>query len=389
MVKEKSMYRITHWKPALLGAALLLAALGPARAAEPAKPAEGKPIDVVICLDVSNSMDGLIGAAKLKLWDIVNDLGKVKPTPKLRVGLYSYGHTSYDRNAGWVRKDLDLTDDLDAVYQKLNGLTTRGGEEYVARVCRDAIEQQKWSAGKDALKVIFVCGNEPASQDPLVKLRTVGDLAVQKGIVINPIFCGPAQHRDARDWKEFATMAGGRFASIDHDRGTVAIATPQDKELAALSVKLNTTYLAYGHEGKDKASNQVAQDANALRASPQAAAARGVSKATALYRNDSWDLVDRCQRDAQFDVKKLPVDQLPESMKKMTPEQREKHVKEMLARREGLQKQINELNARRTAYVNEQMKKNPSQADKAFDEAVRGALCEQAARKGIVIPRDR
>jgi hypothetical protein len=35
------------------------------------------------------------------------------------------------------------------------------------------------------------------------------------------------------------------------------------------------------------------------------------------------------------------------------------------------------------------MKKNPSAADKAFDEAVRGALCEQAAKKGIHIPRDR
>ena len=55
----------------------------------------------------------------------------------------------------------------------------------------------------------------------------------------------------------------------------------------------------------------------------------------------------------------------------------------------NLQKQINELNTRRVAYINEQMKKNPSAADKAFDEAVRGALCEQAARKGITIPRDR
>jgi hypothetical protein len=383
------MYRITHWKPALFGAALLLAALGTAGAAEPAKPAEGKPIDVVICLDVSNSMDGLIGAAKLKLWDIVNDLGKVKPTPKLRVGLYSYGHNSYDRNAGWVRKELDLTNDLDAVYQKLNGLTTFGGEEYVARVCRDAIEQQKWSDHKDAFKVIFVCGNEPASQDPLVKLKTVGDLAVKKGIVINPIFCGPSQHPDARDWKEFAQMAAGRFASIDQDRGTVVIATPQDKELAGLSAKLNTTYLAYGKEGDGKARNQAAQDLNAFSASPQAAAARSVCKANGLYCNDSWDLVDRCKTDPKFDVKKLTVAELPESMKKMTPEQREKHVQEMLAKREGIQKEINELNARRTAYINEQMKKNPSKADKAFDDAVRGALCEQAARKGIVIPRDR
>ena len=375
------MSRLTAFRPALLGAALARFA-APAFAADAAKPAEGKPIDVVLCLDVSGSMQGLIGSAKMKLWDIVNDLGKVKPTPKLRVALYSYGHTTYDPKAGWVRKEIDLTNDLDAVYQKLNALTINGGEEYVARVCRDALEQQKWSAEKDAFKVIFVCGNEPASQDPLVKLKAVGELATKMGVVINPIFCGPAAHRDATDWKQFAGMAGGRFASIDHDRGTVAIVTPLDKDINALSVKLNTTYLAYGKDGKEKALNQVAQDANALKAGAQAAAARGVSKANALYCTESWDLIDRCQRDAKFDVNKVPVAELPEVMRKMKPEERVKYVKDMTAKRTDIQNQINKLNTKRVAYINEQMKKNPSAADKAFDEAVRGALCEQAAKKG-------
>src|SRR5436305_15109786 len=121
--------------PLLALALPLLAA--PAAPAADAKPAP-KPVDVVICLDTSNSMDGLIASAKQKLWDIVNDLAKAQPAPDLRVALYSYGHTHYDAKAGWVRKELDLTTDLDSVYKKLNGLTTNGGDEYVARVCRDA-----------------------------------------------------------------------------------------------------------------------------------------------------------------------------------------------------------------------------------------------------------
>src|SRR5713226_2316055 len=141
------MRHITLW-----GLAVAVAlSTSPLRAADEAKPA-AKNIDVVICLDVSNSMDGLIASAKVKLWDIVNDLGKIKPTPNLRVGLYSYGHNNYPAARGWVRKDLDLTTDLDSVYQKLNGLTTFGGEEYVARVCRDAIAEQKWSTEKKALR---------------------------------------------------------------------------------------------------------------------------------------------------------------------------------------------------------------------------------------------
>ena len=32
---------------------------------------------MVICLDVSGSMDGLIDSAKNKLWDIVNELARI------------------------------------------------------------------------------------------------------------------------------------------------------------------------------------------------------------------------------------------------------------------------------------------------------------------------
>ncbi len=377
--------------PALAAAFLTLTAglrLLPAAppAEEPAKKPAAKPIDVVICLDVSNSMDGLIGSAKAKLWDIVNDLARAKPTPYLRVGLYSYGHTSYPKEAGWVRKEVDLTTDLDAVSQKLFGLTTHGGEEYVARVCRDALKDQKWSEDKDALKLIFVCGNEPASQDKLVKLDDVAKMAKEKGIIINPIFCGNPGHPDARDWKDFATMASGQFISIDQQRGTVAIKTPQDEELIKLGAKLNSTYVAYGRLRDQKQANQLAQDANAGKVAPSVAAARTVTKASVQYRNAEWDLVDRLKEDPKFDVKKVPVEELCDELKKMKPEEREAYVKRKLAEREALQKQIADLNAKRQAYINEYMKKHASKADKAFDEAVRGAIREQAKPKGIKIP---
>src|SRR5256886_16831660 len=110
------------------GLALPLAPLAPPAFAE--APAErAKPVDVVLCLDTSNSMDGLIDSAKRKLWTIVNDLAKIEPAPTLRVALYSYGNDTYDPKVGWVRKDLDLTNDLDDVYKQLSALTTKGGTE--------------------------------------------------------------------------------------------------------------------------------------------------------------------------------------------------------------------------------------------------------------------
>src|SRR5262249_24587410 len=160
-------------------------------------------------------------------------------------------------------------------------------------------------------------------------------------------------------------------------------ATPLDKELAELSEKLNTTYVVYGREGKGKAENQRAQDQAVRKLSTAAAASRAGIKGGKLYRNESWDLVDRLKTDPKLDIKKHPKEELSEELQKMTPEEREKHVKKMLADREALQKKIADLNARRTAWLQDYDKKHRSQSNKAFDAAVRGALRQQAAPKGI------
>jgi hypothetical protein len=375
----------------MLRVATILPVLTAAFAAGPVR-AEDKPapvVDVVLCLDVSGSMNHLTDSARAKLWDIVNDLGKVKPTPRLRVGLYSYGHDSYDPKKGWIRKEVDLTNDLDTVYKKLYGLTIHGGTEYVARVCRDALVEQKWSEDKKALKLIFVCGNEPADQDKDVTLDSVSKLAIEKDVIINTIYCTwpRAVPGEVEGWESFAKKAEGRFAKIDMKKGTVAITTPHDKKLEELSGQLNKTYLAYGKKEvrEFKSQNQAEQDANAKKA-PGAAPARAASKASGLYRSSEWDLVDRLKGDANFDVTKVPEDELCEELKKLKPEERVALVKKKLAERDALQKEIGEVSKKRADYIKEEMKKNDKLGDRAFDEAVRGALRDQAKKKGFTIP---
>jgi hypothetical protein len=372
-----------------VAAALALAPL----TATAAPPAAEKPntIDLVICLDVSNSMDGLIDSAKLKLWDIVNELARVKPTPNLRVGLYSYGHTSYPREKGWVRKDLDLTTDLDEVYAKLTALTTRGGEEYVARVTQAALTEQKWADGEGALKLIFVCGNEPVDQDKQVHLTDVAAQARKQGVLVNTIYCGPANHPETPGWREFATKAGGSYANIDQDRAkrdlTANIKTPFDGELLKLGEKLNDTYVAYGKSGRDGAEKQAAQDRAAGAAAPAAAVARAATKATPLYRNSTWDLVDRLKEDPKFDVTKLKDEELCEEMRKLKPEERAAYLKKKAEERAAVQKQIHELSARRAKFVEEERKKQPkTEGEKALDEALKGIIREQAKAKGFEVP---
>ena len=361
-------------------------------AAVPAADPKPKDIDLVLCLDVSNSMDGLIDSAKIKLWDVVNELAKVKPTPNLRVALYSYGHNSYPRENGWVRKDLDLTTDLDEVYAKLTALKTNGGTEYVARVTQTALKDLKWSDGDKSLKVIFVCGNEPADQDREVKLDDVAALARKTGVVINTIYCGSAGNAEAAGWKSYATMANGAYANIDQDRAkrdlVASIKTPHDAELLKLSEKLNTTYVAFGGKtGEDAAKRQVAADQAAGVAAPAAALARAESKANALYKNSTWDLVDRMKDDPKFDVTKLKDDELCDEMKKLKPGERVEYLKKKAAERTQIQKEINDLSAKRAKVVEEERKKQPkTDGEKALDEALKGIIREQAKAKGFEVP---
>jgi hypothetical protein len=367
--------------------ALALAVALPLHAADKQKPKpdESKPIDLVLCLDVSNSMDGLIDSAKLRLWDVVNEMGRLKPAPRLRVALYSYGADHYDSKIGWVKKDLDLTDDLDEVYKVLNGYRTNGGTEYVARVSKDALTQQKWSDGKGALKLIFVCGNEPVDQDKEVTLDSVADLAKKKGVLINTIYCGGAKDGDAPGWAAFAKKCGGQYLNVDMNRAAkqVDVKTEFDDQILELGVKLNKTYVAYGKDGKARAMNQTEQDKKAEGASKETALSRARSKAGSLYRNSTWDLVDR-MKEKDFDVTKLKEEDLCDELKKIKPQERLAYLKKKAEERAAINKKIEELSVKRQKKVDEERAKSPkSTADKALDEALKGIVRDQAKSKGF------
>lgn len=355
-----------------------------------ASPTMPKPVDVVLCLDTSGSMDGLLESAKRKLWAVVNDLAKMEPTPTLRVGLYSYGNNTYDAKRGWVRPEVALTTDLDEVYKRINALrcAAAGSEEYPARVTRDALAELKWADAKDALRLVFVCGNEPVDQDKEVSLKSVANAARAKDVVINTIYCGTANHADAAGWAAFATRCGGRYAHIDQDkaRTEVVIKTPFDEEIEKLGTKINETYVWYGLRGAAGRDNQVAQDGAAKQSAGGVAAERSVTKATALYKNAECDLIDRMQTDKNFDLKKLKDEDLPPELKKLKPEEREPYLKKKAAERAEIQKKVTELGARRALYIEEARQKLPKAAgEKALDEALRTILREEAAAKGLKV----
>ena len=258
-------------------------------------------------------MDGLIDSARAKLWDVVNLLSHASPQPILRVGLISYGNSGYDPDAGWVRKDVELTTNLDGVYEKLFALKTNGGDEYVARAVHDATNDLKWDQDPSTLKIIFVAGNEPANQDPKIPVEQALAEARAKGIFVNAIYCGSQTAAESSGWLKVAQLGHGKYAAIDQNH-IVVVPTPMDAELAKLSGQLDETYVGYGEGGGRRAALQQSMDSVAGKAGAPAAASRATAKASKLYRNEEWDLVDARAQDKKK-VAAMPTAALPEPLR--------------------------------------------------------------------------
>lgn len=366
----------------LLGALLLGHAAWAGQGAPVQEPNGKRYVDLVIALDTSGSMDGLIDSARQKLWDVVNLLGQAKPQPILRVGLISYGGSSgYAADKGWVRKEIDLTTDLDAVYAKLFALRTSGGIEYVARAVRDATRTMQWNQDPQTLKIVFVAGNEPANQDPVVPVESAVHEARERGIFVNAIYCGSDRAAEASGWRHVAGLGQGRYAAIDHNR-VVAIATPMDKELERLSGELNRTYIAYGRAGGARKAKQAEQDRNAKSLGGVAASSRAVAKASPLYSAGDWDLVD-ARKSGKKKLAELKDEELPPAMQAMKPAEREAYVEAKAKEREALQQKIRELSAQRERYIQAERAKQPKPASASFDDAVSGAIKVQAESSGF------
>lgn len=354
-----------------------------AGAAEKPAPPDRRHVDLVICLDTSGSMTRLIEAAKQKLWAVVNELATAKPKPVLRVGLYQYGNDGLSRENGWVERLCPLTDNLDEVYGKLFALRTNGGTEYVARVIRAATNELKWNMDKRTLRVIFVAGNEPATQDERTyKLQDICKAAATKGIIVNTIFCNDEAKGRRTGWADAAAWADGKYAAINRRVGTVVISTPYDKKLAELSTALNVTYIPYGTRGKAGKLNQANQDANATSMNAPAAAQRAMAKGSSLYRSHGWDLVDGIA-EGKVDLAKLKAADLPKNMRKMDIKERKKYVDQMLARRKKAQAAIKDMGAKRDKHVKAEMAKRGPSGKASFDEALRRMVRIQALEKGF------
>ena len=342
---------------------------------------ETRPVDVVVMLDTSGSMENLLDATRARVWDVVNELGRMKPTPELRVGLVSFGTDKATEDQGFIIQHLDLTDELDEVYAELMGLTIGGGTELVGRALNETLDGMSWSPEYNALRVVFVAGNESADQGVEDDdFRIAARAARDRDIIVNALYAGNRDQGIVEKWHEVAQAGEGNFSAIDPSTGSIQIAAPQDELLLELNGRLNTTYVPYGEKGQDGLTNQVAQDSNASRLGVQSCSSRIVAKGGALYNNASWDLVDKTLEEG-FDWDTISLADLPEEMQSMTVDESVEFIEAKRAQREGIQREIQAASAAREVFIKQAIANEIGEA--GLGEAMRKAIREQAMAKGF------
>lgn len=362
----------------LVVAAALAAAAVPAATSAEGMSKERPQVEIVFALDTTGSMGGLIEAAKQKIWSIANEVAKGKPTPRIKMGLVAYR----DRGDVYVTKVFDLSENLDQVYKDLLAFQADGGgdiPEHVLKALDDSAENISWSKDPKTLKILYLVGDAPPHFDygDTPSLEAILQKIVKKGVIVNAIQCGNAE--DTRQvWQKIARLGEGKYLAIAQDGGVAVTATPFDARLADASKRLDATMLGYG-SGKAGAKEAWAVSGAIAAAAPTSAMAeRAVYKSKKGF-SDELDLAQAVE-DKKVDLARMKDGDLPDSLRGLSPEERQARIEGAIKLRHQLQNEINELSTRRAEYLKAAESKAPRDS---FDAQVNTTIREQAALKGI------
>ncbi len=360
----------------------------------PGKGEEKTPsIQLAILLDTSSSMSGLINQARTYLWQIVNEMTLARQNgklPRIRIALYEYGNSRLSDKEDYIRQVIALTDDLDAVSEALFKLETCGGDEYCGSVIRRAVRDLAWEEkDRDALKLIFVAGNEPFDQGNVPYPEAISE-ALAKGITVNTVLCGKFDG-DQLSWKDGAVKGDGSFVMIDQDRQEAVPETPQDKALTGLNLRLNKTYLAYGDsEAKqEKVMRQTIQDEQSATLGSTGFFGRAKAKANKdAYKNSSWDLVDAFKERKELSLEEMKSNGLlPKELEGKSVEEMKALIETTTKEREAIQAEMLKLSDAREAWLKAWRKSQAASGkEKGLNEAIIETVRQQASKKNFSFP---
>ncbi len=313
-----------------------------------ASAARYRQVDACFVLDTTGSMSAAIQTAKEKVWYIANQIARSTARPRLRLCLMAYR----DRDDSYVTQLHPLTQDLDHIHARLSDLTADGGgdtPEAVHQALYETVQEAGWTPGDTTLRVIFLIGDAPPKVYPdEPQYPEILAEAHHRGVVINPVLIGNADET-RRSFRELENLGEGQLLHLPDGRDQPEPVTPMDQDLVALSARLNATIVPYGTDTDRDETRSRARGTESLKDGEQIERlAFGNASDRVLHRDG--DLIQDVDQ-GRASVDSVTPEQLPPSLRSLSPQELRNALGEIRAERQALQSLISQLLEERRTLI--------------------------------------
>ncbi len=226
-------------------------------------------VDVVVCMDLSGSTNGLVENFRDKMWDVINQWQMFTPKPVVRIGIIGFSRYSFSDGSGYVKVISDLTDDYDKLSGELFKIKpyVESGVQFVGAALGSGIHEMTWSTRPGAVKMMYVMGNGMVNLGNY-DLHKLYEEAKEQNIIVNTVYCVKSlkqlRQKELPGWQQIAANTGGECFEITIDKRMPLIRTQVDQTLlASINDSINTTFIPYGKTGMERLKAMLETDDNA------------------------------------------------------------------------------------------------------------------------------
>jgi hypothetical protein len=138
--------------------------------------------------------------------------------------------------------------------------------------------------------------------------------------------------------------------------------------------------MAYGEAGGAAFARQASADASSAKLSAKVAIERAQLKGKKAYRNAHWDVIDAVEADGKF-LDKAKEGALPAELRGKTLAEKKEIIGKNAAKRAEIRATIAKLESERSAFLEDERKKQPEAAPSLETELMKSTK-KVAAKKG-------
>lgn len=223
---------------------------------KPAGPDSSQPYDLVFCVDLSASTNGVLIDIRDRIWNIANGILSANENTGLRIAFVGYARPSFGGSDGFVRIVSNLTNDFDFLAYQLYQMKPRieKGDQFVPHALQETFERLTWSKEPGARKAVYLVGNGSAYSGS-VNLVNVCERFRDNGIKIHSVFVDQGKENDTHEngYKRIAEITNGKFYRI---RATSFVSLnryqSEGRSLVNMNNSFNSTMMFFTKDAVDR-----------------------------------------------------------------------------------------------------------------------------------------